>query len=500
MTIVLNDQVVAEMAPNPKALIDARGVVKKGALRKLARNDDSTLVFGLCQGSGKSPYEVSMDLAMGGDRPTVRCSCPSRQFPCKHGLALMLAFCANGAAFPVAAPPADLIDKRAKSEKRAEKKAAAPSDEPKKVNQAALAKKTQEQSAALDTLETFVRDLVAGGLGGLTSKHIKAIDTQAKRLMDAQIRGASQELQRLSALVSADDDEDEDDDDEEEGKKAARGLSEERQARIAALVTRLWVTVRKGRKALEGKLEEGASQSETDAQIESILGRAWLLPDLKAAGYWVTDRTLLELAHERADDAVIEMANAHGYMLDLGDGAVHCESSPVPLRALKFTKLRASRSGVITVKEAALYPGDVLNRRLRWEDAQATERPREPADYAAVHKHARALDVLVKALRNQIKNPLNPGEAVGLLGVKRFGLAGDVLVAEDAAGGRLVIRDPRRAAFATTRNLRYAAGAFAVDGVPLSLAVKLWFDPIERVVLGQALALFAGAEHIRLGM
>ncbi|MFT3770006.1 MAG: hypothetical protein QM820_31650 [Minicystis sp.] len=61
MTIVLNEQVVAEMAPNPKALLDGRGLVKKGALRKLAKNDDGTLVFGLCQGSGKSPYEVSID-------------------------------------------------------------------------------------------------------------------------------------------------------------------------------------------------------------------------------------------------------------------------------------------------------------------------------------------------------------------------------------------------------------------------------------------------------
>jgi len=498
MTVVLSEQVVAEMAPNPKALLDGRSVVKKGALRKLAKTEDGTLVFGLCQGSGKSPYEVSIDFATGSDRPTLRCTCPSRQLPCKHELALMLAFVANGAAFPVAAPPADLLEKRSKMEKKAEKKAAAPADAaPKKVNVAALAKKTQEQSAALDTLETFVLDLVAGGLGGLTGKHIKAIDTQAKRLMDAQLRGASQALQKLSALVSADDD---DDDDDEEEKKAARGLSDERQAEIAALVTQLWVSIRKGRRALDGKLEEGSTQGEADAQVESILGRVWQLPELRQAGYWITDRTLIELAHERRDEPVIEMAGASGYLLDLGDGSVHAEQTPVPLRALKFTKLRSSRPGVLTVKEAALYPGDVVNRRVRWEDTAVAERPREPADHAAVHRHARPLDALVKALRSQIKNPLNPTEAVGLLGVKRFGLAGDTLVAEDAAGGRLVIRDPRRTPFATTRNLRYAAGAFCGEGVPASLAVRLWFHPTERAVLGQALALFAGDSHIRLGM
>src|SRR6185436_12896512 len=120
MAIVLTEQVVSEMAPNPKALLDGRGIVKKGALKKLGKNDDATLVFGFCQGSGKNPYEVSIDLETGGDRPTVRCSCPSHQFPCKHGMALMLAFVANGAAFPVGAPPAGLLEKRAKITQRAE--------------------------------------------------------------------------------------------------------------------------------------------------------------------------------------------------------------------------------------------------------------------------------------------------------------------------------------------------------------------------------------------
>src|SRR5262249_37715974 len=163
-------------------------------------------------------------------------------------------------------PPAALVEKRAKLVEKAEKKAAAPPAEaaPRKVDKAAAAKKAKEQSDALDTLETFMVDLVGAGLGGLTGKSIKAIDTQAKRVADADMRKASGTLQRLSHLVSADDDEDDDDDEDE--KKAARGLSAERQAQIAALVTQLWVTVRKGRKALEGKLEEGASQGEADAQ------------------------------------------------------------------------------------------------------------------------------------------------------------------------------------------------------------------------------------------
>ncbi len=501
MAIILTEPMVAEMAPNPKALLDGRGVVKKGALRKLAKSADGTIVFGLCQGSGKAPYAIWMDLD-GGDRPAVKCTCPSHQYPCKHGLALMLAFVANGASFPVAEPPAEAVEKRAKRAERAEKKASTP-DVPKKVNKAALAKKTQEQSDALDTLETFVLDLVSSGLGGLTAKHIKAIDTQSKRLADADMRRAAQALVRLSALV-ADEDDDDDDDEDDGGKKAARGLSEERQSQIASLVTQLWVTIKKGRRALEGKLDEGTTQGEADAQVESILGKAFQLPELKEAGYWVTDRSLIELAHERVDEPTIEMITATGYMLDLGDGAIHQEITPLPYTALKFAKLRGSRMGTVTIKEAGLYPGDVMNRRVRWDDRSVTERPREPSDLTALHGHARSLDALIKALRAQIKNPLNPESGVGLLSVKRFGDAGGALVAEDHAGARLVIRDPKRVPFATTRNLRYAAGAFATPALderaPVSLAVRLHLDPATRGVVGQALALFAGGEHVRLGL
>lgn len=500
----LTEQSIAEMAPNDKALVDGRGLIKKGALKKLAKNDDGTLVFGLCQGSGKLPYEVSMDLATGGDRPTLRCTCPSRLIPCKHQLGLMLAFVAGGSKFPVQDPPAALLEKRQKLVERNEKKATSAAEAPKKVDKEAQAKKTREQSDALDTLETFVVDLVGAGLGGLTAKSIKAIDNQAKRMQDAQMSKASATLQHLSALVSDDDDEDEDDD-EEDGKKAARGLSAERQAQIGAVVTQLWVTIRKGRKALEGKLEEGASQSENDAQIESILGRAWKLPELKEAGYWVTDRTYVELAHERSDDVVTEFASASGYLLDLADGSIVEEQTALPQQALKFGgKLRSSRGGVLSVKEAALYPGEVLNRRVRWDEKandMVTERPRGAADYSAVHAHSKQLEPLLKVFRNQIKNPLNPSEAVVLLSVARFGLSGQQVVAEDAAGQRLVIKDPRRIpwrkdAFKTTNNLRAAAGAFG----PGSLAVRLYFDLVDRAVYGQALALVVGDKHLRLGM
>ncbi|MEV6492264.1 SWIM zinc finger family protein, partial [Actinoplanes sp. NPDC051633] len=47
------------------------------------RTDD--VLWGLCKGSGKNPYQVAVDL----NGPAYKCSCPSRKFPCKHALGLL---------------------------------------------------------------------------------------------------------------------------------------------------------------------------------------------------------------------------------------------------------------------------------------------------------------------------------------------------------------------------------------------------------------------------
>src|SRR5690349_1526069 len=50
--------------------------------------DGSLAIWGECQGSGAKPYQVQVDLS----EPAFKCSCPSRKFPCKHGLGLLLMF------------------------------------------------------------------------------------------------------------------------------------------------------------------------------------------------------------------------------------------------------------------------------------------------------------------------------------------------------------------------------------------------------------------------
>src|SRR5690242_11834139 len=46
-------------------------------------------LWGLCRGSGKNSYRTAVDLTDDA-APAYQCSCPSRKFPCKHALALLL--------------------------------------------------------------------------------------------------------------------------------------------------------------------------------------------------------------------------------------------------------------------------------------------------------------------------------------------------------------------------------------------------------------------------
>lgn len=506
MAFEVTEQSIGGLAPNDKAMEDARELIRSGALKNLAKTDDGSLVFGDCRGSSGAPYNVSMDLAGAGDKPTLRCTCPSRQRPCKHVLGLMLVFAQKGATFPIGAAPQELLDKRAQeAAKPAPKAPRTKSAGPQNRNQSALAKKGKEQIDALETLGTFLVDLINVGVGGITPKMINEIDQQAKRMVDANIFVAWPELKRLSDAISsrADDDEDDEDDEEDEArpekKKAARNLSKETEARVAWMITHLHAMVRRGIKLLDGRLEsEGATQFERDATYDLIFSRRWQLRDLKHAGYWVENRRYLEISHENRNYELLEFVEATGYLLDLQDGSIVREWTALPYGALySGQKLRASRRGTLVVKEAGLYPGEMANRRIRWDEKQedaCVEVTRKEADYAALHSHAKPIDSVIKAFRAQLRNPLHQLDGVYLVAAARFGMLGSDLIAEDAAKDRLVMRDMPGAIVSGTVALRQAAAAFG----PGSLAVRLHFDLISRSICAEPLALFVGDEQLRL--
>src|SRR6516165_7800307 len=129
--IAIDEAFVDSVAPNAEAAKNGRGLVLKQYLKKLHISEDEPILFGECLGSGKEPYRCSCDF-LRPEAPTHRCSCPSRQFPCKHCLGLMYAY-AMGKKFTKAAVPEDLQAKREKVQARVEKKVE-DADKPKNVD------------------------------------------------------------------------------------------------------------------------------------------------------------------------------------------------------------------------------------------------------------------------------------------------------------------------------------------------------------------------------
>lgn len=92
------DQVLA-LAPDASSQKAAQGVSSPG--KWSGAGATAGALWGECRGSGSKPYLACVDLS----EPAYRCSCPSRKFPCKHALGLLLLWSAGGV--PDAAGPAD---------------------------------------------------------------------------------------------------------------------------------------------------------------------------------------------------------------------------------------------------------------------------------------------------------------------------------------------------------------------------------------------------------
>jgi hypothetical protein len=496
MPIEVSEDLIRGIATKDKALSDGRTLVKKGAFKNLFQLGDASLLWGQCQGSGAKPYELSVDL--GGDNPTIRCSCPVKPPPCKHTLGMLVHFLEQKGAFGVADAPAELLEKRSKNQERAEKRTEAAA-KPKEVDKATVDKKTRIQKDGLVLLEQLVLDAVKGGLGTFDAKRATKLLEQARQMNDAYLPGAAERLRRIAALASGSSD----DDVYYQLREPGSDLPDDLRHRLMSRhVTRLWAMVRRGQKYLDDKLEEGESQDDADAVVEELLGRVWKLEELRAKGHAKKDLELLELAYERYDDGVREERVEQSWLVHLGDGTVYVERTFRPTAALDRTKEGESYEKPLRIADAVVYPGFV-NRRVRWDLAARKSRKLELSDFDLVHGSALAtFDLAVAKLKEQLKNPLAPDEAVFLLRVKDIRKAKDGLVAIDERGAKLALKDSPLARYRALGNLEMAAGGALgrLGTEPTSLLVRLYVGLADEAIFGQPLSLIIGTSHIRLGM
>jgi hypothetical protein len=425
--ISIDEEYVDSAAPNPEAIKNGRGLVLKSKFTAFHISEDGTLLFGECQGSGKEPYRCSCDFAR-PDKPTHRCSCPSRQFPCKHCLGLMYAYVQKKKFTPTAVPE-ELQAKREKLQTRDEKKKA-DADKPRQVDRGALAKKIKAQLDGIDVLEMLTRDLVRVGIGNMNAKLAQQMEEQAKQLGNAYLPGAQAALHQYTGLFAG-----------EDGKFADQSSAQRERIYSEALdqLGRLHTLAKQGRAYLQRRLEDPELKPETDSAIAAWLGHAWQLRELKDVGLVENDAELVQLAFNTHDDAARQEYIDTGVWITLGNGRIGLSQNFRPYKAVKYIKSDDSFFQVAQVKELCVYPGDV-NPRIRWEGM--VPRPLEPTDLAKVRGHAQAdFAAVVKQVKTHIKSPLADKQPIHALQFKQLARAGERLVAEDAKGERLVLTD-----------------------------------------------------------
>ncbi|MBE1446863.1 SWIM zinc finger family protein [Paenibacillus sp. OAS669] len=421
--VQLTEAYVDSLALNSAAIKNGKDLVKKNSFPLLCKSEDHSVLFGECKGSGKEPYRCSVDWANEGS-PVFRCSCPSRQFPCKHNLGLMYAYTA-GNAFEIAPIPADLAEKREKAEKREEKKreAAASGTPPtkKKTNKAALVKKIAAQLEGIAIAEKLVLQLAQQGLGSLDKKALQTADEQAKELGNYYIPGIQTAIRQLTEQL--------------------RSAKESESAYPQAIeqLTMLHSLLHKSKAYLNDRLENPDLPADSGTILEERIGHAWQMAELREQGRVRTDVELLQLAFRSYSEPSRGEYVDEGYWFDLHSGQIHITRTYRPFRATKYIREEDSTFQVVRAKELAEYPGE-LNQRVRWEEAVFREV--QPQDYIRVVESAEpSFKDLAKRIKNQIKNPLSDKNPVALLRFKELHKTDTSYVLIDSQGSQLPLAD-----------------------------------------------------------
>ncbi|MFQ6144928.1 SWIM zinc finger family protein [Streptomyces seoulensis] len=171
-----------------------------------AGSSDEGAVWGLCEGSGKKPYRTAVDLADGA-APAYTCTCPSRKFPCKHALGLLLLWAGDETAVPTGQAPDWAEQWLSGRRRRAAQPAGAAGGAPGPADPEAARRRAERRaeriSAGATELEQRLADLVRGGLAAAEQAGYGLWEETAARMVDAQAPGLAARVRELGAIPSS---------------------------------------------------------------------------------------------------------------------------------------------------------------------------------------------------------------------------------------------------------------------------------------------------------
>ena len=371
------DQALA-LAPDAASATAGRGLASAAKWQSAGLNEESA--WGEAKGSGAKPYQTVVALVDGASK----CSCPSRKFPCKHALALLLLWSSGSPVVGEVAAGTD-GDAAASAREWAEQRAgrapapAAAAAPPRRVDEAARAKRLAERARLMDAgvedLALWLVDLVRGGTAEARRRPWSWWDAAAARLVDAQLPGLAEQVRETGATLAGRDD-------------WADLLLHD--------LGRWWTVVHAWRR-------RASLDPRTVGDLRTVVG--WAVPTDEVRGADdATDRWQVLGAHRSDDGRLLEQRTwlrglTSGEVLVVLDFAARAQ--PLPAARLVGSVLEAT---------VARYPGSSPRRALLGEDATVvgTERPlpagidldeahRELAAAWATNPWARRVPVVLEA-------------------------------------------------------------------------------------------------------
>lgn len=400
----INEEYIKQFAVNNAALNNGLKISRSGGFVKLYKTADEQLIFGECRGSGKEPYSASADFSE--DTPIFRCSCPSRQIPCKHCLGLLYE-AVNKKNFTTAEVPEDIKRKRDKKAASAEKKAKSASAPP-KPNKSAAAKKLKKQREGLELAQTMLHDLFSRGVTTMNPTTAVQYKELVKQLGDHYL---PEPQAILSEIITASQRNTDKNDDKEVD-------------RIIALCIRLSSIIKKSMTYIDEKLSAGDVLPEDNILYEQM-GGVWKMTQLGELGLSKENAVLLQLAFSVIDDAPHKAEVDTGFWMDMENGEIVRTENIRPYRAAKHIKKENSTYGLCLIPHLYFYPGS-MNRRVRWESTEISDIGTECLERAI--SLAADIPTAIKAAKNELKNSISRPYAAVLLKCDSIGFAGNVCV------------------------------------------------------------------------
>ncbi|MEV4561546.1 SWIM zinc finger family protein [Kitasatospora sp. NPDC049285] len=186
---------VLSLAPDPASLKAAGKLAGPGPWS--ATGTGQGALWGLCKGSGSTPYRTAVELGT----PAYKCSCPSRKFPCKHALGLLLLWAGDRAAVTGPAEPpewvAEWLNGRSEAavQRAAKQQARAAEADPEAARRRA-GKRSARVAAGAAELRLRLADGVRRGLADPVPA--AAWEEVAARMVDAQAPGLATRVRALA--------------------------------------------------------------------------------------------------------------------------------------------------------------------------------------------------------------------------------------------------------------------------------------------------------------